>query len=195
METGTTKSLKTPAPPGARIVATGRLVALACIGFAVVNVAFELTDHFASGPYAEYSAGLSVMNWFVTVLKVVGAAVALLSVARRPRLLPPPLLGVLLWGAFALLAVYGLGSLVQAVGLATGLTGDPDEIGLAAVAYVLFFLLVAAGYGVLAISYARRFQLGKGVVALGVLGAPVALAVILLAVPMLLTALGVMPPT
>jgi hypothetical protein len=58
---------------------------------------------------------------------------------------------------------------------------------------VLFFLSVAAGYGVLAVSYSRRFGLGKGVVVRGALGAPVALGVILLGVPMLLSALGVMP--
>jgi hypothetical protein len=193
MQTDTTKSFKTPVRPGAGIIATGRLMALCCIGFAVVNIVFELTDRFADGPYAEYSAGLTVMNWLVTGLKVVGAAVALLSVARRPRFVPPVLLGVLLWGAFAMLAVYAVGSLVQVIGMASGLRGSADQIGPAGVAYVLFFLLMAAGYGVLAISYSQRFGLGKGVVVLGVLGAPVALGVILLGVPMLLTALGVMP--
>ncbi|MGC5022651.1 hypothetical protein [Micromonospora sp. DT47] len=182
-----------PARPGIGITATGRLMALCCIGFAVVNIVFELTDHFADGPYAEYSTGIAVMNWLVVGLKAVGAAVALLSVASRPRFLPPVFLGVLLWGAFAMLAVYALGSVVQAIGMASGLAGSADQIDLAGVAYVLFFLLVAAGYGVLAISYSRRFRLRKGVVVLGALGAPVALGVILLAVPMLLAALGVMP--
>jgi hypothetical protein len=194
MEAGTTTVRPhTPARPGIGITATGRLMALCCVGFAVVNVVFELTDHFADGPYAEYSTGLAVMNWLVVGLKAVGAAVALLSVASRPRFVPPAFLGVLLWGAFALLAVYAVGSLVQAVGMASGLAGSADQIGLAGVAYVLFFLVVAAGYGVLAISYSRRFSLRKGVAVLGVLGAPVALGVILLAMPRLLTALGVMP--
>jgi hypothetical protein len=193
MEAGTTKSLKAPARPGTGIIATGRLMALCCIGFAVVNIVFELTDRFADGPYAEYSTGITVMNWLVVGLKAVGAAVALLSVASRPRFLPPAFLGVLLWGAFAMLALYGVGSLAQAIGMASGLTGRADQIDLAGVAYVLFFLLLAAGYGVLAISYSRRFRLRKGVAVLGALGAPVALGVILLAVPMLLAALGVMP--
>ena len=193
MEAGTTKSLKAPARPGTGIIATGRLMALCCIGFAVVNIVFELTDRFADGPYAEYSTGITVMNWLVVGLKAVGAAVALLSVASRPRFLPPAFLGVLLWGAFAMLALYGVGSLAQAIGMASGLTGSADQIDLAGVAYVLFFLLLAAGYGVLAISYSRRFRLRKGVAVLGALGAPVALGVILLAVPMLLAALGVMP--
>jgi hypothetical protein len=86
-----------------------------------------------------------------------------------------------------------VGSLGQAIGLASGLTGSADQVDLAGVAYVLFFLVVAAGFGVLAISYSRRFRLRKGAVVLGALGAPAALGVILLAVPMLLTALGVMP--
>ena len=193
MQAGTTKSLKAPARPGTGIIATGRLMALCCIGFAVVNIVFELTDRFADGPYAEYSTGITVINWLVVGLKAVGAAVALLSVASRPRFLPPAFLGVLLWGAFAMLALYGVGSLAQAIGMASGLTGSADQIDLAGVAYVLFFLLLAAGYGVLAISYSRRFRLRKGVAVLGALGAPVALGVILLAVPMLLAALGVMP--
>jgi hypothetical protein len=188
------KSIKAaPARAGIGITATGRLMALCCIGFAVFNIVFELTDHFADGPYAEYSTGIAVMNWLVVGLKVVGAAVALLSVASRPRLLSPAVLGVLLWGAFAMLAVYTAGSVVQAIGLTSGLSGSADSIDPAGVAYVLFFLLVAAGYGVLAISYSRRFNLRKGVIVLGALGAPVALAVILLAAPMLLAALGVMP--
>jgi hypothetical protein len=194
METGTTTDRpRAPARPGIGITTTGILIALFCIGFAVFNIVFELTDHFADGPYAEYSTGFAVMNWLVVGLKAVGAAVALLSVASRPRFLPPVFLGVLLWGAFAMLAVYGVGSAAQAIGIASGLTGSADQIDLAGVAYVLFFLVVATGYGVLAISYSRRFRLRKGVAVLGTLGAPVALGAILLAVPMLLTALGVMP--
>lgn len=191
MEAGMTQSPEAPTRPGIGITATGHLMALCCIGFAVVNIVFELTDRFADGPYADYSTGISVMNWLVVGFKVVGAAVALLSVAHRPRILPPLLLGVLLWGAFALLALYGLGSLVQAVVIA--LTGGADQIDRAGVAYVLFFVLLAAGYGVLAVSYSRRFRLGKGVVVLGALGGPVALGGILLAAPMVLAALGVMP--
>ena len=92
-----------------------------------------------------------------------------------------------------MLAVYAAGSVVQVVAMAWGLAGSADQIDLAGVAYVLFFLLVAAGFGVLAISYSRRFRLQTGVIVLGALGAPVALGVILLAVPMLLAALGFLP--
>lgn len=166
---------------------------LACIGFAAVNVFYGMTDRFADGPHAESASGIAVMNWLVAGLKVMGAAVALLSIAKRPTFFPPALLGVSLWGAFAMLGVYALGNVAQAVGMASGLTGTADQIDMAGVRYVLFFLLYAAGYGVLAISYSRRFELRKGVAVLGALGAPVLLGVILLAVPMLLTALGLFP--
>ncbi|MFI5490784.1 hypothetical protein [Micromonospora echinaurantiaca] len=181
------------ARPGTGVILTARLIALACLGFAVVNVVFEMTDRFADGPYAAYASGLTVMNWLVVGLKTAGGAVALLSVAKHPRLLPPAILGMSLWGAFALIGVYALGSVVQAAGMASNLAGTPDQIDLAGVAYVLFFLLLAAGYGVLTISYSRRFALKKKVAVVGVLGAPVLLSVVLLAVPMLLAAVGVMP--
>lgn len=182
-----------PVEPGTGVTVTGVLVALCCIGFAIVNAVFEATGRFASGPYAAYASGITVMNWLVAGLKVVGAIVAVLSVAKRPKLLPPTLLGLLLWGAFAMLGVYALGSVMQAVGMATGLVGTADQIEPLGIAYVLFFLVLAAGYGVLAVSYSRRFGLRKRSAVLGVLGAPVLLGVILLAIPMLLGTLGLMP--
>jgi hypothetical protein len=175
------------------VVAVGVLTALWCVGFAVVNVVFELTDHLDDGAYAEYAAGFTVMNWFVVVLKLVGAAVALLTVASRPRWPSPSVLAVLVWGAFATIGVYAVGSAVQAIGLATGLLGDPDVVDAAGVAYVLFFLAAAAGYGVLAVSYARRHRTRRATVVLGILGAPAMLALLLVAGPALLAALGVMP--
>ncbi|WP_189048076.1 hypothetical protein [Micromonospora sonchi] len=181
------------ARPGAGITVIGHLMALCCIMFAIVNIVFEMTGHFADGPHVEYVRAIAVMNWLVVGLKAMGAAVALMSVAKRPRFLPPAGLGVLLWGAFAMLGVYALGSVMQAVGMASGLTGTADQIDPAGVGYVLFFLVLTAGYGALAISWSRRFALRKGVAVLGVLGAPVVLGVILLAVPMLLAALGLMP--
>lgn len=174
-------------------VTTAVAVALACFGFAVVNVVFELTDHLARGRYAEYAAAFTVMNWFVIVLKLVGAAVALLSVTPRQRLLPGPALTVLLWGAFSTLGIYALGSVVQAVGIGLGLTGDRSQIDVAGIAYVLFFLLMAAGFGPLAVSYSRRNAMPKRLAVLGGLGGPLMLALVLVAMPALLVALSLMP--
>ncbi|NUO59967.1 MAG: hypothetical protein HOV78_25160 [Hamadaea sp.] len=180
-----------PTRPAAGVLVTAWLVALCCLAFATVNVVFEATGHFADGPYAEYSSAISAMNWLVVGLKVAGAAVALSSIARRRS--SPVVLGLLVWGAFALLGIYALGSVVQAIGMVSGLAGSADQITVAGIGYVLFFVLIAAGYGVLAISFSRRTQLRKGVAVLGVLGAPVVLGFILVAMPMLLTALGLMP--
>lgn len=181
------------AQPGVAVTAIGVLTALWCAGFAVSNIVFEFTDHFAGGPYADYAGGIAVMNWFVVTLKIVGAAVALLSVAKRPRLVSPSTLAVLVWGAFATLTLYALGSVVEAVGMLAGLVGSADDIDAAGVAYISLFLVAAAGFGVLALSYSRRHRVRTSRAVLGVLGAPVLLGLVLLAVPTLLAALGLMP--
>jgi hypothetical protein len=178
---------------GRPVVVVGLLVALCCLAFATVNVLFEATDYFADGPNAEYAAAISVANWLVTALKIVGAAAALLSIAPRPWLLRPPLVGVLVWGSFATLAVYAVGAVVEAAAIAAGVIGDRSDITVRSVAYVLFFCALAAGFGVLATSYRRRYRLGRGVVALGLLGAPTVLGLVLVGLPSVLTALGVMP--
>lgn len=179
------------APPA--VVVTAVLVALGCVAFAALNVAYELTGRFDEGQYAEHAAGLSVMGWLVVGLKLVGAAVALLSVARHPRLGTGSTMTALLWGAFATFAVYAAGTVAQAVGMATGLAGSPEDIDLRGVAYVLGSLAFAAGFGVLAVSHRRRHgRTGRAVVA-GILGAPALLALLLVAVPALLVAAGVMP--
>ncbi|MGW5360760.1 hypothetical protein [Actinopolymorpha pittospori] len=179
--------------PGLVVTGIGVLTALWCSGFAVFNIIFEFTDHFEGGPNADYARGLAVMDWFVVALKIIGAAVALLSVAKRPRFVAPSKLAVVLWGAFATLALYVAGSVVEAVGMLTGLAGSADDIDAAGVAYVSLFTVAAIGFGVLAVSYSRRHQVRKSRAVLGVLGAPALLGLILLAVPTLLTALGVMP--
>lgn len=190
----TTDRSHRPGRPGTAVTVIGVLVALCCVGFAVVNVVFEITDHFADGRYAEYAAAFTVMNWLVVVLKVIGAGVALLSIASRPRLVSHAVLTVLLWGAFATLALYVVGSVAEAIGIILGLTGTGDEIDLAGIGYVLFFFLMATGYGVLAISHARRHGMRKSLVVLGVLGAPVVLSLVLVAIPKLLAAVGLSPP-
>lgn len=171
----------------------GVLTALWCVGFAVFNVVFEITDRFAEGPYADHRSAITVMNRLVVVLKALGAAVALLSVARRPTFVPPALLAVSVWGAFATLGLYAAGSVVQAFGMLFGLAGGADRIDAAGVGYVALFLLAAAGFGVLAVSHSRRNGLGRVPAVVGVLGAPVVLGLVLLAVPTLLAALGLMP--
>lgn len=179
--------------PGPVVTATGILMALWCLGFAVVNLVFEVTGHFAGGAYAQYASGLSVMGWLVAGLKALGAVVALLSVARRPRLASSAVVTVLVWAAFATLGVYTLGITVEAVGMVLGLIGGAGQIDAASVAYALFFLVAAVGYGVLATSYSRRYPHGKGLVIFGVLGAPVVLGLLLLAIPALLAAVGLLP--
>ena len=74
-----------------------------------------------------------------------------------------------------------------------GLIGGADKIDARSVAYVLFFLVAAIGYGVLATSYSQRHPHGKRLVILGVLGAPVVLGSLLLAIPAVLAAVGLLP--
>lgn len=179
--------------PGLGVTVIGVLMALWCTAFAVVNIVFEVTDHFAGGPFAEYTAGISVMNWLVVGFKILGAAVALLSVANIPKLHLPALMTVLVWGAFSTLGLYALGSVTQAAGMIFGFAGTADQIDLAGVGYVFMFLLAAVGYGFLAVSYSRRYGTRRGYAVLGVAGAPVVLALILIVVPMLLAALGLIP--
>jgi hypothetical protein len=191
-DTRTTVARWALTPPSRFVVAVGVLVALWCAGFAAINVWFELTDHFGRGQYADEARALSVANWFVAMLKVVGAAMALLSVSRTPRLLAPGIVGTLLWAAFATLAVYVVGSIIQAVVMLTGVAGDAGQVDAASVGYVLAFLPAAAGFGILAISYARRAELGRRVVLIGVLGAPVALGTVLVVLPAILAAVGLL---
>jgi len=134
------------------------------------------------------------MNWLVAGVKVLAAMVALLSVARRrPGRVSSTVVTVLVWAVFATLTVYVLGSVAEAAGMGLGLIGGADQIDTASVAYVLFFLVAAVGFGVLAISYSRRHPTGKGLVILGVLGAPAVLGMLLLAIPALLAAFGLLP--
>ncbi|NEK56588.1 hypothetical protein GCU56_01700 [Geodermatophilus sabuli] len=192
MQTRPTVEPRPPTPPGPFVVAVGLLVALWCAGFAAVSVWFELTDHFEVGQYADDAAALSVVDWFVAALKVMGAAVALLAVSRTPRFLGPRTVGTLLWAAFATLAVYVAGSITQAVVMLAGSAGDAEQVDAASVGYVLAMLLGAAGFGVLAISYARRAALGRRVMLIGVCGAPVVLGSVFLGLPAILRAVGLL---
>ncbi|NIK58551.1 hypothetical protein [Kribbella shirazensis] len=173
------------------VVLSGLFAAVCCVGFAVVNVAFESSGRFADGPLADYAAGLTVMNWLVVLLKLLGAAVAVYSLTANPKHVE--VLGVLLWGAFSLLALYALGSVAEAAAILSGLTGNRDAITLASVAYVAFFTFLAVAFGILAVAHTRRFGLGPRCILLGALGAPLVLAVLLVGVPALLVGLGLMP--
>jgi hypothetical protein len=125
-------------------------------------------------------------------VKLVGVAAAVLAVIQPPKLLRAPLVGVLLWAAFATVAIYLLGSLTQAAMMMTGITADAGRIDAAAVGYVSAFLLAAAGFGVLATSYARRASLGKRELIVGLCGGPLVLGSILVVLPTLLKAVGVL---
>lgn len=116
-----------------------------------------------------------------------------LSVARRPRGVSPAVVTVLVWAAFATLAVYCLGSVAEAAGMGLGLIGGADLIGIRSVAYVLFFAVAAVGYGILAVSCSRRHSRGMRLAVLGALGAPAMLGLLLLAIPALLAAFGLLP--
>ena len=191
-ETRPTLEPRPPIPPGPFVVAVGLLVALWCAGFAAISVWFEFTGYFGVGQYADDATAISVVNWFVAVLKVLGAAVALLAVSRTPRFLAPKIVGTLLWAAFATLAVYVVGSITQAVVMLAGIAGDADQVDARSVAYVLAFVLAAAGFGILATSHARRAGLGTRIKVIGACGAPIALASVLVIVPAILRAVGLL---
>ncbi len=192
MEARPTVEPRPPTPAGPLVVAVGLLVALWCAGFAATNVWSESTDHFGVGQYADDATAISAVNWFVAVLKVVGAAVALLAVSRTQRFLAPRIVGTLLWAAFATLAVYVVGSITQAVVMLTGAAGDAEQVDASAVGYVLAFLLAATGFGTLATSYARRARLGARVMLIGVCGGPVVLGSVLVVLPAILRAVGLL---
>jgi len=180
-------------PATLRVRAVAWLVAAWCVGFAAVNVAFEATGHFTDGAHAEYATALSVMDWTVSVLKILGAAVALVSVTRRRVGVSPRLVAVMVCGAAALLGLYWLGSMVEAIGMLTGVAGDADDLTPRSVGYLVLVLIAAAGYGVLAVSFSRRYDTGRREALIGVLGAPVVLAALLVAIPLLLVSVGLSP--
>jgi hypothetical protein len=169
------------------ICALGWVMAAWCLGFAAVNIAFQVTGRFASGPYAELAAGLAVMDWIVVGLKLLGAAVAVLAANTRAA---TAVRTVLIWGAFALLGLYSAGNIVELLSM---LLADPGAIELRSLAYLGFFLAGAAGYGALAASYSRRTHARRSHALLGVVGAPLVLGALLVAAPAALTAMGLLP--
>ncbi|GAA1694724.1 hypothetical protein GCM10009830_48190 [Glycomyces endophyticus] len=173
-----------------RAVVAGVLMALWCVGFAVANVWLELSGRLDDGPYAAYARGFLVMNVLVFALKLLGAAVMLLAVADRPRLIGPWWTSVLAFGAFATLGVYAAAGVAKGAALVA--TGS-DQATAASVGYLLFFVLGACGFGVVAVAHWRRFRPGAAPVLVGAAGAPVLLVAVLTVAPRALSALGVMP--
>ena len=177
------------------------LTAAWCLGFAAVS-AWQLvagddagTDTALSG----YESGLTLMIALVLVLKLLGAVVALAAVAPPQRWLPTNLLASTLWGVFSLLALYSAGNLVITVATVSGLV-EPSAAWTAAggvtakaVLYVLFFLIGAAVFGVLAFSFHRRRRPPGGVIVVGLIGAPVVLGLLLVGAPAVLGWLGLFP--
>lgn len=176
--------------PRRAVVALGVLVALWCGGFAAISVWFELTDHFETGRYADEATAISVVNWVVAILKLVGVGLAVLAV--HPRLVAPRTVGTLLWAAFATLTVYVIGSITQAFVMLAGIAGDSDQIDARSLAYVLAFVAAAAGFGILATSHARRAGLGARIKVIGACGAPVVLGGVLVVLPAVLRAVGLL---
>ncbi|MEP9383807.1 hypothetical protein [Nocardioides sp. KR10-350] len=181
--------------PSPAVRATAIAMTLWCLGFAGVNVALALTGHLSRGDLAGYAGGLEVENWLAVALKVLGAAVALLAVSA-PRQFPSVgAVTVMVWGAFATLGVYAAGAVLEAVAMLLGLIGGADRIDALSVGYVLFFIAGAAGFGVLGVSWSRRHAQRRSRAALGLVAAPLVLGTLLVGVPALLTAVGVMPRT
>jgi hypothetical protein len=193
-----------PLPP-VTVRASGYAVAAWCLGFAGVSAWQVATDLIGqpgvSHRYAADAAGLAVMGVLVGVLKLAGAAVALAAVMVRPDLprRPVQLLGMALWGAFGLLALYSAGNLFITAGTVGGLLAPSAAWTAAggvtpkAILYVLFFLVGAALFGVLAVWFHRRHHLGWMPAAAGLAGAPPLLGLLLAVAPAILGRWGLLP--
>jgi hypothetical protein len=187
-----TNSPQRIAPPSPAVTIVGALMAVWCGAFAAINVSFEITNKFASGSHAAEADALSVANWYVVVVKLVGVAAAVLAVTKAPGFLRPSVVGTLLWAAFATVGIYVVGSIAQVVTMLIGGADAVERLGPAAAGYVFAFLLAAAGFWVLAASYAKRAGLGRREVVLGLSGGPLILGSILVVLPAVLRAVGVL---
>jgi hypothetical protein len=185
--------------------AVGYAAAAWCLGFAGVSawqVAADLAGPAAAGQRdAADASGLAVIGLVALVLKLAGAAVALAAVRVRPGRprRPRQLLGVALWGAFGLLGLYSAGNLVITFGTVSGLLAPSAAWTAAggvtprAIGYVLFFLVGAALFGVLAVWFHRRHHLRWWAAVAGLVGAPLLLWLLLAAAPALLGSWGLLP--
>jgi hypothetical protein len=191
-----------PAPAAPTTVrALGYVAAAWCLGFAAVSAWQVLAGPAAGQRFADDASGLAIMSVLVGVLKLAGAAVALAAVLAPPGLprRPLQLLGVALWGAFGLLALYSAGNLVITVGTVGGLLAPSAAwtaaggVTVKAVLYVLFFLAGAALFGVLAVWFHRRHHLRWTSAVTGLAGAPLLLGLLLAVAPAILGQWGLLP--
>jgi hypothetical protein len=192
-----------PLPP-VPVRVLGYAAAIWCLGFAGVSawlVAAGPMGQAAGQRYAAYASGLAIMSGVVLVLKLAGAAVALAAVLvrpGRPRRLQQ-LLGVALWGAFGLLGLYSAGNLAITIGTVSGLLAPSAAwtaaggVTAKAIGYVLFFLVGAGLFGVLAVWFHRRQHLRWTSAVAGLAGAPLLLALLLAAAPAFLGRWGLLP--
>jgi hypothetical protein len=75
----------------------------------------------------------------------------------------------------------------------TGVGGDPADLTPRSVGYLVLFLIAAAGYGVLGLSFSRRYDTGRREALIGVLGGPIVVGALLVGIALLLGSLGLMP--
>lgn len=146
-----------PRPPTRFVITVGVLVAIWSAIFAGISVWFEVTDKFATGPHAADADALSVMNWYVTVVKLIGVAAAVLALRPPHRHIGPRTVGTVLWAAFSTVTIYVAGSVAQAGAILAGVAGAADSLDASSIGYVIAFLLAAAGFGILAVSYSRAW--------------------------------------
>jgi hypothetical protein len=190
--------------PAVPVRVVGYAAAAWCLAFAGVSawqVAGLIGQPDPRGRYAADAAGLAIIGVLVGVLKLAGAAVALAAVLVGPGRgrRPPWLLGAALWGAFGLLGLYSAGNLVITVGTVTGLLAPSAAwtaaggVTARAVGYVLFFLVGAALFGVLAVWFHRRHQLRWTAAVAGLAGAPLLLGLLLAVAPAILGRWGLLP--
>jgi hypothetical protein len=174
--------------PGVTII--GWCAAAWCLLFAAVN-AWDLATGISTR-FGSHARAITVLSAFVFVLKLAGAVAALAAVAPKRIQLPTWPVAVTLWGAFGLLGIYSAGNLVISIGTVTGLLKPSGAwtaaggVSLRAVLFVLFFIAGAAAFGTLAIWFHRRHRLSWGPVLLGLVGAPLLLALILAVAPAIL---------
>lgn len=137
------------------------------------------------------------MSVVVLLLKLMGAAMALLSVRKTTE--ASWLLATTLWTMAALVVLYALGNVAITVAITTGWSSPSSAWGAAGgvtsrtVAYIVFFLAGAPVLTAIAASYHRRRRPGTSAVVSGLVSAPLVLAGVLLAIPAALSAAGLLP--